>query len=130
VEHRVESADRAGLRDRFLHLAEDLVLADDERLQAPGDPHRVANALFVAELDDGVGLGSNDDVAERPPGGGGVLAGDVRLDAVAGDEDERPRDALATQQVRDGGPFVGRCRRLDLVDAGASVRDADGGYAS
>ena len=92
VQHRAERSGRLGGARRFLHLAEDLRLAEHHRVQPRSDPERVKYRLFLVEGIKVRGeLAGAQAVILREPRGDGLrlLARDVQLGAVARRKDRR-----------------------------------------
>ena len=102
VERRADAADRARRLVGGTDLPDDLVLADDERLEATGHAHQVSERPLVVEFADHVGADVRDVRVERGAAGRGVGRDDVRLRAVARLEDERLVDARLGEQGLDG----------------------------
>src|SRR5699024_9434410 len=90
-----------GVRVGVLELAEDLVLAEHERLQPAGDPHEMAETLLVAEFADDLVGAVGDDRREALAAVIGIVGDDVELRTVARLERERLADPVVIEQRLD-----------------------------
>ena len=96
VQERAGAPRTRGQRVGLLDLAEDLRLADDQRVEAGGDPEQVPRHVGAAariEMRLQIRLRDVVEVAHETrqvgAGGVGVIAGDVNLGAVAGRQHDR-----------------------------------------
>ena len=110
------------------HLALDLALADDHRLEAGGDAEQLAGGVAVARRVDDLGqLGRPDPGAVGEPPEHGALGGDriaddqVQLGAVAGRDRRRLADARAARPPP-AGTARPRCRSAPGARAARPAR--------
>ncbi len=137
VQERPDRALLLGHLQRLAHLAEDLDLARDERVEPGGDPAQVQGGDVVAQVVErgveprGVGAGN---VRELGPGHrvdrGRIRPGDVDLGAVAGGDD-RGLGGAGSPQVGQETAAAGLVEGHGAaqVELGGAVREADGDEA-
>jgi hypothetical protein len=130
LEARARGAARAGALEGPADLAGDLALADDHGLEPGGDGEQVLGdrvaALDVdaaADVVAGDPAGAADHVdrgldGQRAGGGEGLLDVEVGLEAVAGGEDDGPRDEVVLLHERAGDGGCGHGQLLEDLEAG------------